>query len=87
MANHPHAGQCRHFLTYTGIKLPLNLTTPLQEADLANRNTYFRAYYDAQDRNRRRSQDHVLRRTTGITPQRIAHATRGAEKVLRPSSG
>lgn len=50
MADHTPPEECRHFLTYTGIKLPLNLTTPLEEADIANRNTYFRAYYDAQER-------------------------------------
>ena len=50
MDDHAHHGECRHFLTYTGIKLPLNLLTPLQEANIANRNTYFRAYYDDQDR-------------------------------------
>lgn len=50
MDDHAHQGECRHFLSYTGIKLPLNLLSPLQEADIANRNTYFRAYYDDQDR-------------------------------------
>lgn len=50
MDDHDHPGECRHFLTYTGIKLPLNLLTPLQESDIANRNSYFRAYYDDQDR-------------------------------------
>jgi hypothetical protein len=50
MDDHGHPGKCRHFLTYTGIKLPLNLLPPLQESDIANRNSYFRAYYDDQDR-------------------------------------
>jgi len=48
--DHAHHGKCRHFLTYTGVKLPLRLLNPLEEADIANRNTYFRAYYDEQDR-------------------------------------
>ena len=48
--DHAHHGKCRHFLTYTGIKLPLKLLNPLVDADIANRNTYFRAYYDDQDR-------------------------------------
>lgn len=38
---------CKHFVTYSGIQLPLNLLDPLTESDIANRNTYFRAYYDA----------------------------------------
>jgi hypothetical protein len=42
--------ECRYFLTYSGIKLPLNLVTPIDEADTRNRNTYLRGYYDAQDR-------------------------------------
>lgn len=40
----------RAFLTYTGIKLPLNLTSPLDEASLKNRNTYFLGHYDEQNR-------------------------------------
>ena len=43
-------GKCRLFLTYTGVSLPLKLLNPLGDADIANRNTYFRAYYDGQDR-------------------------------------
>ena len=43
-------GKCRYFLSYTGVKLPLKLLNPLEEADIVNRNTYFRAYYDDQDR-------------------------------------
>ena len=45
----PHA-ECRYFVTYSGIKLPLKLLNPLQEADIANRNTYFRAYFDQRQR-------------------------------------
>jgi hypothetical protein len=36
----------RHFLTYRGVALPLQLTEELQSADLANRNTWFTATYD-----------------------------------------
>jgi hypothetical protein len=43
-------GECRYFLTYSGVKLPLNMLTPLEDTDIANRNTYFRTYYDDQDR-------------------------------------
>jgi hypothetical protein len=41
---------CRYFVTYSGIKLPFNLCEELEEAALSNRNTFFRAWYDAQDR-------------------------------------
>ena len=43
-------GQCRHFVTYSGVKLPLKLVNPLQPRDLDNRNTYFRGYFDDHDR-------------------------------------
>jgi len=43
-------GNCRYFLTYTGIKLPLTLLTELEEAQLENRITFFRGYYDEQTR-------------------------------------
>lgn|SRR5690606_3832032 len=43
-------GQCRHYLTYSGVKLPLKLLTPLEPGQIANRNTYFRGYFDEQDR-------------------------------------
>jgi hypothetical protein len=50
MDDRTYEQECRHFLTYSGVKLPLNLLSPLEKADIANRNTYFRAYYDKQDR-------------------------------------
>ena len=50
MNDHVHEEECRYFLTYTGITLPLKLLTPLAESNIANRNTYFRAYYDDQNR-------------------------------------
>jgi hypothetical protein len=43
-------GTYRYFLSYSGVKLPLNLVSPVAETGLENRNTYFRASYDAQDR-------------------------------------
>ena len=42
--------QRRYFLSYSGVGLPFNLITPLAEAEVANRNTYFVGYYDAADR-------------------------------------
>lgn len=40
----------RFFVSYTGVKLPLKLVNPLGEAELANRNTYFRADFDDAER-------------------------------------
>jgi len=42
--------ECRYFVTYSGIKLPLKLVNEITENSLNNRNTYYRAYFDAQDR-------------------------------------
>ncbi len=36
----------RHFVTYSGIKLPLNLNTPLEEGELRHRITFYRAHYN-----------------------------------------
>jgi hypothetical protein len=41
---------CRYFATYSGIKLPLRLVTPIDEGALANRNTFMRAYFDTAGR-------------------------------------
>lgn len=41
---------CRCFVSYSGVRLPLNLVTPLDDGQLANRNTFFRAYFDARER-------------------------------------
>jgi hypothetical protein len=49
MLNDNHTA-CRYFVTYSGVKLPLNLINPLADADLQNRITYFRGYYDEQNR-------------------------------------
>lgn len=43
-------GECRHFVTYSGVRLPLKLVTPLEADALDNRNTYFRGYFDEQHR-------------------------------------
>jgi len=44
------AERTRYFLSYSGVKLPLNLVSPLEPGELDNRNTYIRAAYDAEDR-------------------------------------
>jgi Family of unknown function (DUF6156) len=46
----PPAPTIRYFVTYSGVKLPLNLVNELDPTALSNRNTFFRAYYDADDR-------------------------------------
>jgi Family of unknown function (DUF6156) len=40
----------RYFLSYTGVKLPLQLLEELPADALRNRNTWFRAEYDYADR-------------------------------------
>lgn len=39
------SGEVRFFLTYTGVKLPFNLVTPLGANEVENRNTYFKGYF------------------------------------------
>lgn len=41
---------CRFFVTYSGIKLPLKLVNELSVADTENRNTYFKGFFDDQER-------------------------------------
>jgi len=41
---------CRYFLTYSGVKLPFKLQSPLLPQQTENRNTYFRGYFDHEDR-------------------------------------
>lgn len=43
-------GICRHFVSYSGVKLPLKLVNELSDADLHNRNTFFRGYFDTEDK-------------------------------------
>lgn len=47
---HDMPGHCRHYLTYSGVTLPLKLMTPLEPEQIAHRNTYFLGYFDEQDR-------------------------------------
>jgi hypothetical protein len=44
------SGTCRYFVTYSGVKLPLRLLNELDASQLENRNTFFRGYFDAQER-------------------------------------
>ncbi|ANJ66212.1 hypothetical protein A9404_01430 [Halothiobacillus diazotrophicus] len=37
---------CRYYMTYTGIQLPLKLVNELEPGAISNRNTYFLAEYD-----------------------------------------
>lgn len=48
--NQEQQTECRFFVSYTGIKLPLKLVNEITEASLNNRNTYYRGYFDTQDR-------------------------------------
>jgi YD repeat-containing protein len=48
--NNENRGTLRFFVTYTGVKLPFNLVNELQPSEVENRNTYFRGYFDEQDR-------------------------------------
>lgn len=41
---------CRYFVSYSGVKLPLKLVNELLDSDRENRNTFFAGYYDAQQR-------------------------------------
>jgi hypothetical protein len=40
----------RYFVSYSGVKLPLRLVDPLEEAKLENRNSYIRAEFDERER-------------------------------------
>lgn len=41
---------CRHFISYTGVKLPLQLITPIEGETVEGRITFFRGFYDAEDK-------------------------------------
>lgn len=43
-------GECRYFVTYSGVKLPLKLSNELAPDAINNRNTYFCGYFDMQGR-------------------------------------
>lgn len=49
MDGHSHE-TCRYFATYSGIKLPIKLSQPLEGSAIINRNTYFRAFFDQDGR-------------------------------------
>lgn len=42
--------ECRYFVSYSGVKLPLKLVNEMQGSDRANRNTFFCGFYDDQQR-------------------------------------
>ncbi|MBI4809163.1 MAG: hypothetical protein HY799_09495 [Nitrosomonadales bacterium] len=48
--NNENRGTPRFFVTYTGVKLPFKLVNELQTSEVENRNTFFRGYFDTQDR-------------------------------------
>jgi hypothetical protein len=43
-------GECRFFLSYSGVKLPLTLVSELEPDQVENRNTFFRGYFDGRER-------------------------------------
>lgn len=49
MSNNPQ-DECRYFLTYSGVKLPFKLAQQLEPASIENRNTFFQAWFDAEER-------------------------------------
>ncbi len=44
------SGECRYFVTYSGVSLPFKLSQALEESALSNRNTFFRAWFDESNR-------------------------------------
>lgn len=44
----PAYEHCRYYVSYSGIKLPLNLVNPIEKSETENRNTYFCGYYDSE---------------------------------------
>lgn len=40
---------CRHFVTYSGVTLPLKLVSPLDDDSVDKRITFFRGYYDDEE--------------------------------------
>jgi hypothetical protein len=41
---------CRYFVSYSGVALPLKLINELQDSERENRNTFFCGYYDGEQR-------------------------------------
>lgn len=50
MAMTDSAAATRYFVTYSGVQLPFKLVNELTEAELDNRNTYFRGHFDTEGR-------------------------------------
>lgn len=46
----PAYDHSRYFVSYSGVKLPLKLVTPLEKEETENRNTFLCGYYDSDDR-------------------------------------
>lgn len=44
------AGPCTYFTTYSGVALPFRLVEPISPEQIANRNTFIRAWFDAAER-------------------------------------
>ena len=40
---------CRHYISYSGVDLPLKLVSPVEEEGLEHRITFFRGYYADND--------------------------------------
>jgi len=40
---------CRYFVTYTGVKMPFKLVEAIPAEQLTHRNTFIRAYFDADE--------------------------------------
>ena len=45
MTEHSH-GECRYFVSYSGVRLPFNPVNAIPAESLANRNTFIRAHFD-----------------------------------------
>ena len=41
---------CKNYVSYSGVQLPLNLVTPIMGETLEGRITYFRGYYDEDEK-------------------------------------
>ncbi|OIR15372.1 hypothetical protein GALL_36940 [mine drainage metagenome] len=50
ITSNENRGTPRFFVTYTGVRLPFKLVNELQASEVENRNTFFRGYFDAQER-------------------------------------
>lgn len=48
MSETDDAADCRFYVTYTGVKLPFRLVEVIPQEQLTHRNTFIRAYFDAE---------------------------------------